>query len=258
MEDVTATFQERARLAWDEDQAVKAATIFGRLARDPVLASRQLQARLAGVMLLIEAWIGLVASLHAGRNWSESEASRALDLLGVAADLRSGPTLIDDIEGIDPVAFRRELALKEVDRLEAFRDEALVPLDEMERLQAMAGDVAILSKPAKLVLRYERDAWKRFRESMATIQAQAVSPVVVVPALVEQPKVREQAATAPERSFEEERRALLAEAAPYLLEATSRGLDLNLDDEPAWLEELEGRYPERRNEANPVASPGSA
>ena len=239
MDDLTASTSERARLAWDEDRAVEAATLLGRLARDPVLASRQLQTTLHGVILLIEAWLGLVASLKAGKDWSESEASRALDLLGVAADLRSGRTLIDGPDaGIDPIAFRLELAINEFDRLEALRDQSLIPLDEMERRQAMAGDIAILSKPAKLVLRYERDAWKRFRESMKAIKAPASPPVVVV----EQPtpKVREVAATAPKPSFEGERRAFRAEAASMGLEADDPLVSMDLDDS-AWLEELERR-----------------
>jgi hypothetical protein len=269
MDDLSATAQVRARLTWDEDQAIQAATIFNRLTRDPVLASRRLQASLAGVELLIEAWIGLLASLQLGNDWSESEKSRALDLLGVATEARAGRTLIDGPEGAESAAYHHKLALEEIDRLETLRDESLIKLDELERLQAMTGDVTILTKPAKLVLRYEREAWRRYRESMKAIQTPAEvqneTPVVVnAPAEIERPKVREQAAKTPERSFEEERRALQAEAAPYLKEAKNRlaamGLDLELDpeDEPAWFEELEALDPERRNEANLAARPGPA
>src|SRR6185437_7249859 len=179
MGEVSAAARERARLAWGQDRAVEAATIFGRLADDPVLVSRQLRASLAGVELLVEGWLGLVATLEAGGDWSESEASRALDLLGVAAGLRSGRSPIDAPEGADPVAFRLGLALDDIDRLEALRDEAMIPLDEMERRLAMGGDVALLSREAKLVLRYERDAWRRYRESIREVQAPP--PVVVAP-----------------------------------------------------------------------------
>jgi hypothetical protein len=241
MDDLTATVQERARLTWDEDRAVEAALVASRLDRDPVLASRQLRTTLAGVVLLIEAWLGLVASLKAGKDWSESEASRALDLLGVAADARSGRTLIDDPDGVDPIAFRLELAFHEFDRLEAFRDQSLIPLDEMDRRQAMAGDIAMLSKPAKLVLRYERDAWKRFRDSMKAIKDQAAPPVVAEqPRPKAEAKVRELVATAPAQSLEEERRAMRTEASAMGLEANDPLISMDLDD-AAWLEELERR-----------------
>ena len=64
-----------------------AAAIFARLGKDPILASRQLQTTLAGVVLLMETWLLLVGLLEPGKDWSESERSKALDLLGVEHDL---------------------------------------------------------------------------------------------------------------------------------------------------------------------------
>lgn len=87
-----------------------------------------------------------------------------------------GRTPIDGPEESDAVAFRRALALEEVNRLKALCDEALSPLDEMERRQALAGDVALLSRPAKLVLRYEREAWRRYRESIREVGVPTPAP----------------------------------------------------------------------------------
>jgi hypothetical protein len=245
MDELVASSRERASLAWDQDRAVEAAATFGRLAKDPVLASRQLQATLAGVELLLEAWLGLAAPLLEGLDWAEEEASRALDLLGVATDLRSGRTLVDAPQGVDPVEYRRELAREEIDRLEALAEEALKPLDEMDRRLAMKGDVALLSKPAKLILRYERDAWRRYRESMAQVRSQGPAPAVAEPApspVVEgRSEAQERAAAPPSPSLEEERRSLLAEAAPIRAEVIEGLRAMGLDDEDAWLEELERR-----------------
>jgi hypothetical protein len=154
IEDLITETQQRARLAWEEDRAVEAATIFGKLAKDPILASRQLRATLAGVVLLIEAWLLLVGVLEADKDWSEAEGSKALDLLGVDPEFRSGRTRIDGDDGSKSTAFRLELALNEVDRLEELRDDSMMPLDEMEQAHARKGDVALLSKRAKLLLRY--------------------------------------------------------------------------------------------------------
>ncbi len=257
LDEVMAASRERARLAWDLDRQVEAATTFGRLAADPVLASRQLQTSLTGAKLLVETWLGLVAAFEAGRDWSESEASRALDLLGVAPDLRSARTLIDAPEGTDPVAFRLALALEEVDRLEALAEEVLAPLDEMDQKLAVSGELTLLSKPAALVLRYERDAWRRYRESMKAVKAEAPSPVVVTraptptprPAVVP-PRPSQPAPTAaPSRSFEEERRALLAEVAPIRKAVIDDLIANGFEGEDAWLDELE-----RRIEAMPLAT----
>ncbi len=230
--------RDRARLAWDQDRAVEAATIAARLARDPVLASRQLETTRAGVTLLFEMWLQLVEALRVEGGWSESDASKALDLLGVHEGLRNGRTAIDGPEGCDLAAFRMELACDEIARLEGLHDHALVELDEIERQRAMAGDQALLSKPAKLVLRYERDAWKRYRESIKEVQAPAPVEAPTAPTVEAIPSRAVEPSPAP--SFEEERRSLLAGAAAILRSA-------NVDPsgpmaflaEDAWLDELE-------------------
>jgi hypothetical protein len=238
--------QQRAKLAWDEDRAVEAAMIAARLAKDPVLASRQLRTTLEGVVLLIEAWFLLASTLDPG-DWSDSEASKALDLLGVDPEFRSGRTAIDPTDGTDRVAFRTKLLHDELDRLETLRDESMVPLDELDRRHAMLGGSALLSKQAKLLLRYEREAWKHFNDSMKELKAnaQAAPPVVVAPApapVVEsRPRVQEPTVAAPKKSFEEERRALLAEAAPIVKAVTDRLVAEGFVGEDAWLEELDRR-----------------
>jgi hypothetical protein len=258
MDDLVETSRERAKLTWDQDREVEAATTFGRLARAPVLASRQLQTTLAGVRLLIEAWFGLALTLEAGRDWSESEASRALDLLGVALDLRDNRTLIDGPEGSDPVAYHGKLTLEELDRLEALRDEALAPLDEIEHRRAMEGDIALLSKPAALILRYERDAWKRYRESMKEVKAPTSGVIAPLRApaptpVVERPRPTQPSATAPAVSLEEERRALLAEAAKYL-QGVNAILPSTVDDEDdAWFDAFERRIEAREGGVAPAA-----
>ena len=258
LDELTHNSRERARLAWDQDRAVEAATIFGRLARDPVLVPRQLETTLAGVKLLLESWLGLVEALDAPGGWSDVQGSTALDLLGVPAELRSGRTPIDGPEGAALAASRRALALEEIGRLEGLRDEAMIPLDDLDRRQAMSGDVALLSKPAKLVLRYERDAWRRHRESIREVQSSAPPSGVVPPspaarpapgpgrpARVEGPGVRERTAAPPARSFAEERRALLEEAATAIPGLAGRFGPVDLDDEDAWLDDLERRLDDR-------------
>jgi hypothetical protein len=297
IDEVIRVSQERATLAWEEDREIEAGVVFERLGRNPVSASRQLRGTLAGVGLLIEAWLGLASALEDGSDWSEAEASRALDLLGVAPDIRKGRTLIDPIEGTDPVAFRRKLAIEEVERLEDLRDESMAPLDAMDRRRALVGDIAVLSKPASLVLRYERDAWKQYRRSMseargdspaidpplkpcqparprfeevrprrpaevAPIPKPAVNPStearpassphpeerptdpptpaeVSCPSSASRPKRKPAAPDKP--TYEERRRALQAEAAPIRQIAIDRLRAMGINDEDAWLEELERR-----------------
>ena len=243
--------QQRASVAWDQDRAVEAAQVAARLGRDPVLASRQLQTTLDGVCLLIETWLGLAAVLQSSKDWSESESSITLNRLGVSPDLRSGRTLIDAPEGTDSIAFRMELTFEELERLGQLRDQVMAPLDEMERRRAVAGDSALLSKSAKLVLRYEREAWKRYWDSMKEVKAHAQTatpiptapPVVVAPppVVVEPPQVRERAVIPPARPSDEKIRALQAEPASIRLGVTDRLPSMAQKGDSEWLDALERR-----------------
>ena len=245
--------RDRARLAWDQERAVEAASIAGRLARDPVLASRQLETTRAGVVLLLELWLRLVEAIRTAGGWSESDASKALDLLGVPADMRSGRTPIDAPEGSDPTAFREALALDEIERLKSLRDEVMDELDEIERNRAMMGDAALFSKPAKLVLRYERDAWRRYRESIREVRDQAPATVEAPPAPIEaivgpanaKPIVA-RPAPAPEPELpvptDQERHDLLAEAKAFLASIGHPTVSMDLGEQDQWLAELESPY----------------
>jgi hypothetical protein len=242
--------RDRATLAWDQDQAVEAASIAGRLAKDPLLASRQLETSRAGVVLLLELWLRLVEAIRTAGGWSDADASKALDLLGVHAEMRSGRTPIDAPEGSDTTAFREALALDEIERLKSLRDNVMDELDEIERNRAMLGDAALFSKPAKLVLRYERDAWKRYRESIRILRDQTVeaSPTplgaTIRPAPAKPPEPRPAPPPDPEPPMptDQERHDLLAEAKAYLASIGHPTSSMSPDEQDAWLDELESRY----------------
>ena len=236
-----AEVQNRARLSWDEDRALEAATLFDRLERNPILVSRQLQTTLAGVVLLIEAWMLLGEALEGDRDWSESERSRALDLLGVDPDFRSGRTVVDAPEGEDSAAFRRALALEEFDRLETLRDHSMIPLDEMARRRSIQGDVALLSKEAKLLLRYEREAWTHFKRSMK--QVQNPTPVVVAPTplVIPPPRPLQRPIPPIQPTLPEPRPAEPAKSAPARNEANFLPIVTVLGVEDPKLGEFDGR-----------------
>ena len=228
MDDLVAKTRQRARLAWDEDRAVEAAETFARLARHPALAARQLRTTPAGALLLLEAWAALGQALR-DRDWTEAEAGRALDLLGVARDLRQGRTAIDPPEG-DALAFRRALVAEEGAELEELLEAALIPLEEGERLRAMAGDLALISKPGKLLARYERDAWRCYRRSMAEVANPSPAPDAVAPPPPIQAEVLKP----------EEDREFEAGLEPFLAEAIRSGFPpVEGGDESDWMEAME-------------------
>ena len=230
----------RATLAWDEDRAAEAARLGAKLADNPPLVTRELETSRAGAQWLIVAWLDLAATLEDGKDWSEPEFSRSLDLLGQPPEFRDGPAEGDPT---DTRTARLELARHQVERLKELRDEALAPLDEMDRRMAIEGDIALLSKPAARILRYERDAWRRYRESMAVVQA---GPPAPMPVLAPSPKssarpIATEKSDPSTPSFEEQRRALKEEAAPFVQHVTDQLRAEGFVDEDAWLDELERR-----------------
>ncbi len=160
-----------ARLTWDDDRKVEAATLLGQLSKDPVLISAQLASTRLGADLLIATWDRLGESLVAKGDWSDFERSKALDLLGVPADLRDGRTPLDPPNGLDRADWLRSVAVNELTRLDRRKSEALNDIDVIKRRQAESATLVVLSKSATLILRYERDAWRRFRESMKAAKA---------------------------------------------------------------------------------------
>jgi hypothetical protein len=237
--------KQRATLAWDRDQELEAATILARLSKTPMLASRQLATTLAGVHLLIEAWLGLAEALHLGRDWTEAEASKALDLLGVAHDCRLGATPIEPYDETEPIPFRKALVRAELECLQTLRDEVMTPLDNLNQRVAISGDLALLSKPAKLILRYEREAWKRHGEALKvlknpTTESAPMAPVgsraaskPTPPAERNEPK-SDLMSDEEIRSGRELARQFLASCPPELLPTLSDGDD-------AWFDEMEQR-----------------
>ena len=127
---LTVEQMAQARLTWDDDRRVEAATLLGRLAKDPMLVSAQLATTRHGTELMIETWNRLGEALSARGDWSDHDRSVALDLLGTPADLREGQTRLDPPRGIDPGEWLRELASGEIDRLDRRRAEGL---DELRR-----------------------------------------------------------------------------------------------------------------------------
>jgi hypothetical protein len=158
----------RARLNWNNDRRIDAAVLAEKLPRRPMLVARQLESTRQGAELMIEIWEQLGTALEDGGSWDESQASTALDLLGVGLHIRmrQGRTPLDAPKGSDPAQHRRDLAQREIERLKDLKAISLDTLDELAQSQAIAALLVVLSKPAALVMRYESDAWRRYNRSM--------------------------------------------------------------------------------------------
>jgi hypothetical protein len=154
---------DRAALCWDEDRRAEAEEIASRLGWDPSRSRSRLEQSRHGCELLIDRWEGLGRILRESGIWDDSQRSMALNLLGVPIELRAGTTAVDLPEGemLDAKAFRLGVVEGELDRLRSRKVKAFDLLDEHDRESVEAGIAAELSKPLRLLERYESACWRR-------------------------------------------------------------------------------------------------
>ena len=178
----------RAKYAWDLDRRADSAAQINGLSRDPAEVTGRLETSIHGCAVLMNIWDRLIAAIDANGEWSDFETSTALDLLGLPADLRQGKTPLTPPDGVALALHLREVADSEVERLTALA-EHLVPLDDLARRQAEAGVSTLLSRPAQLIHRYERDAWRQYRQSLRDLKTRDEVPTVEEPEIAPPPPV---------------------------------------------------------------------
>ena len=191
----------RARLAWDIDRRLDAATLAEGLPRRPYHVVAGLEATRHGAELLAGAWHRLGASADARGAWSDAERSEALDLLGVPPGPRPAPTPADAPPGDDARDHLTGLARGEIRRLEALLAGSLEELDALRRRHAEAGALVVLSAESRLVQRYEGALWGRFRAAMKAARAPADADA---PAPMPAPEIPEMEDAEPEPEPEAE------------------------------------------------------
>ena len=178
---------EHAKLLWEEERRLQAHKLFQKIATNPAYNICQLESFFQGVDLIINHWDRLGKALDKPDGWNDLQANIALDLLGIPNEGRIGRNPLEDFAihpggDIDAEAlrtFRRELVARELERLIDLCDNRLLPLDEFDQAQAVRGDTAMHKNASKMVMRYHREAWKVYRESIQNLkdaQAERISP----------------------------------------------------------------------------------
>src|SRR5262249_50842602 len=109
---VQINLQAKAALRdWGEDRYQPALDLASGLEKDPAKVAGQLRSFKQGAELLIERWEALAGTLERKGAWGEGQRRLALDLLGVPAELRDGPTPLDPDEGeSEPDALKAAVA----------------------------------------------------------------------------------------------------------------------------------------------------
>lgn len=184
---------------WDEDRRLAAEEAGALLTRDPARAVRRLRQSAQGCDWLILRWEGLARALGSGRPWGDAQRRLALDLLGLPASLRVGPTPADPGEGREACGPQAALAAGQVAELSRLRDEILVGRDEEDRQAAALGlddGEGALSHALRLVRRYEAACQRRLQRALH-LMFSSRPPAPAAPAVAERPEPPAQPAPQP-------------------------------------------------------------
>ncbi|WZO97783.1 hypothetical protein EP7_004834 [Isosphaeraceae bacterium EP7] len=157
------TRSRRAVTCWGDERKAAVERIARGMARRPAETAAILSSSAPGCDWQIDRWRALGHALDKGADWSDDQHTLALDLLGLAHELRDLPNPTDAPDGDDPIAHRQDLVDDQLERLLARKDENLDEIDEDEREAAIQG-LSTLDDPRLVLLRrYETASFRRLR-----------------------------------------------------------------------------------------------
>jgi hypothetical protein len=157
-----------AELHWDIDQTEAAAELARGLSKNPGLVRVQLSQTPHGAALQVDYWTRLGVAIERAGAWTDAQRHMALDLLGVPPELREpGQTEVDAPPGQDPRAVAKAVV---EEQLQLLRDPRSVACrqqrDEYQRLLALRGTPAQISKEKRLMERYAGMHARRAEKAM--------------------------------------------------------------------------------------------
>ncbi len=170
-----ARMVDRAKTAWDDDRRVAAEELGKGLHSRPSLVSRKLQMSPQGCDWLIERWQSLALVIESRAEWDDGHQDLARDLLGIAPELRGGPSPLDlapnkvDI-GYSPARHRLTMIRAEIDRLRARRDGFVAGLDADDRALVCDGVEVEPDRPLGRLRRYAAACRRRFDAAAKVLQ----------------------------------------------------------------------------------------
>ena len=155
---------ERASSCWEVDRAADAASLGGRLAKDPDLVVSQLCRSVAGLDWLLIRWRALADLVSHDQPWDDSQRRLCLDLMRTPDEFRETDRAM--LLALPPEELR-ELVQEHIDSLESLRDSAEA-LDASNRGLAEIGLPTHPGSGLPRLQRYETALWRRFRSLEAS------------------------------------------------------------------------------------------
>jgi hypothetical protein len=163
-EDLARDFRaRRAGHCWGDERKAVVAKAARALGRRPAETAMVLASSAPGCDWLIDRWRMLGFALDKAGEWTDEQRNMALDMLGVAADLRDLETPIDAPEDLDAIQFRQALVDDQLERLIGRKEETLDDIEDDLREATALGYAVDLDPALTLIRRYEAASFRRMR-----------------------------------------------------------------------------------------------
>jgi hypothetical protein len=163
-EDFARDFRaRRAGHCWADERKAVVARAARSLTRRPAETAMELASSAPGCDWLIDRWRMLGFALDGAGEWSAEQRTMALDMLGIAAELRDAETPIDAPEGADALEFNQALVDEQLERLIARKEDSLDAIEDDHREAVALGYAVDLDPALALIRRYEAASFRRMR-----------------------------------------------------------------------------------------------
>ena len=162
--------------SWDDDQRLAAERLAMRIADRPQVVVLELRKTTQGCDWLIERWEDLGAILEDKGTWDAEQSSKALDLLGVAPDLRTGRTKLDPPPGFERKQHLAGIVAERLGSLRRRQEQVLDRLDGTDQASRMLAFDAVENPDVRRLWRYEAQCHARFRWSFMRLRSRSKDP----------------------------------------------------------------------------------
>ncbi|WZO95783.1 hypothetical protein EP7_002753 [Isosphaeraceae bacterium EP7] len=169
----------RAGACWLDERKAEAAKLGKTLAGSPDEVASRLSTTSAGCEWLGVRWRALGKVLEKKGSWSDEQKSLALDLMGVAAEVRAMDSPLDAPEGVDAAIYLRELVESELESLSLRQEESLDAIDDDLREATSLGLIAVDDPTLVLLRRYETASFRRQRWALDMLHKGRQKPAPV-------------------------------------------------------------------------------
>ncbi|WZO95935.1 hypothetical protein EP7_002908 [Isosphaeraceae bacterium EP7] len=167
---VRDTRARRATTCWADERKADAAKLGRSLPGRPDEVAARLAATAPGCDWMIDRWRALGHALDKTGTWTDAQQTMALDLMGIAADLRDLNPPTEAAEGVNPLDHLQELVDDQLERLWLRKQETLDDIEADHREAATMGLSTVDDKTLVLLRRYETASFRRMRWALALMQ----------------------------------------------------------------------------------------